>query len=168
MVDQSTTSNHPHHQEMLRDRDIHITNGAGGDSTQRVLLQEVDELISCDMQRRVEEFVAEIFLDHVIDSSTSPSTNVTIPSVITRDQNMFSFAGVDIMVDEAGKLYLLEVNVNPAAPPQNAVIGTTFHEHLVGLMLDFITLLATTVSDRGELQDYNFRNAEDVLMAKNQ
>lgn len=173
----SETSSEYSTDQTSRDRDAHITNGAGGDKTQRFLLQEVDELVSCGMQERIEKFVAEIFLDHVMNKDYSNDSHhalsvgaKSIPSRCSSSTatfhriNIFNFSGVDIMVDDQGKLYLLEVNVNPAAPPRDTVVGTTFHSHLVGVMSDLISLLiSTTINKDGKEELYNFKKAQDIL-----
>ena len=61
----------------------------------------------------------------------SASQETARPSV---EVKKFAVAGVDIMVTERGRFYLLEVNVNPSAPPEDLV------EHLIQWMTDLCDL----------------------------
>jgi len=118
-----------------RDRRSHITNGAYSDKTERILLHHVDELQA--MQGKLESFLGDIFGNVLLPDMMKRSTPFTeeLPSVHV----LFAIAGVDVMVDVNGLFYLLEVNVNPAAPPHE-VISHEFSNHLVGFMSDLIQI----------------------------
>jgi hypothetical protein len=123
-----------------RDPRAHITNGALSNSTERVLLNDVDELTNRHLQSKTEIFVAETFGKHLLPdivrrvtvSSQDPDTNGSI--------RKFALAGLDIMVTEDGHIYLLEVNANPAAPPE-ATVSDKFKQHLQEFLHELIDLV---------------------------
>jgi hypothetical protein len=123
-----------------RDRSAHITNGAISNKTERVLLHEEPELTKRNLQDKLELFTAKTFTEHF-------SQDILRRVSISADQDdspievrKFAIAGLDIMVTEDGRLYLLEVNVNPRAPNQET-IKPGFQDHLVGLMGDLMCLV---------------------------
>jgi hypothetical protein len=123
-----------------RDRSAHITNGAGSSKTERCLLQDEPELTERDLQNKVETFVAKTFAQHL-----NPDIARRVSISASQDDGparvrKFAIAGLDIMVTEDGRLYLLEVNVNPAAPPLET-LGEGFQSHLVGFMTDLMDLV---------------------------
>jgi len=63
-----------------------------------------------------------------------------------------------MMICEDDRIYLLEVNVNPSAPPAN-LVDTEFREHLKGFMQDLIDLIL-------ERPYQNFVLARDLLQQK--
>lgn len=142
------------------DRNVlaHITNGALSNTTERVLLSEVPELTSRDMQDKVETFVAETFAKHLIPdiarrinlSASEDGTNGSI--------RKFAIAGVDLMVTEEGRVFLLEVNTNPAAPPKE-MVDDPFAKHLQGFFHDLVDLVVGKPSP-------NFLAAHDILVRK--
>lgn len=113
-----------------KDRSAHITNGAGGDKTERFLLSEIDELSGLEFN--VQDFLVELL------NSLKAQICETILNVSEEENNArggkyvekFGVAGVDIMVDENKRLWLLEFNRNPAAPPPG-VLSDTFRNHLI-------------------------------------
>lgn len=122
-----------------RDRLAHITNGALSNTTERVLLSDVEELRG--MQAKVELFVAEMFAKHLMpDIARRVRYDASHSDRIGPPTNEFAIAGLDIMVTEQGRLYLLEVNKNPAAP-RESTIGPEFRSHLTGFMHDLIDLV---------------------------
>jgi len=140
-----------------RDRSRHITNGAFSDKTERVLLNQVEELKECRMQQKLEFFVADIFARRFIsdmrrrviaDLRTLASSSGPPPRTLPIQK--FAIAGLDVMADANGNLFMLEVNVNPAAPPKEAVNEGGFSEHLVGFMTDLIHLQLSTCGYPGE------------------
>lgn len=118
-----------------RHRDAHITNGALRDTTERVLLHQVEEL--AEQQKALELFCSNI-ISHLTPDMTRrvAYSDGEYPSDIQK----FAFAGLDIMMTEDMRFYLLEVNVNPAAPPETCVTDH-FKDHLVGLMSDLTNLV---------------------------
>lgn len=76
----------------------------------------------------------------------------------------FAFSGVDIMLDDSGRFYILEVNVNPAAPPKE-VIDVIFQRHLVDLCKDLIHLVAVRTADSHDNTQncFNFISASEIL-----
>jgi hypothetical protein len=122
-----------------RDRTAHITNGGYSKQTERVLLHEEPELAEKGLQAKLETFVAQAFQQHFApdmlrrvslsqDEGASPAVR------------KFAVAGLDLMVTDDLRIYLLEVNVNPASPPADA-ISAGFKNHLVGFMKDLIDLV---------------------------
>jgi hypothetical protein len=140
-----------------RDRLAHITNGALSSTTERVLLHNVPELTSRDLQDKVETFVAETFYQHLM-----PDIARRIYISANEDNNTnirkFGIAGLDLMVTEDNRIYLLEVNANPAAPPES-MVDSIFKDHLEGFLKDLVDLIVGTPSP-------NFLNAQDVLARK--
>ena len=140
-----------------RDRLAHITNGALSDTTERVLLSNVPELVERGLQDKVETFVAESFYKHLIPD-IARRINVTANEDGYANIRKFAVAGLDLMVTEDNRIYLLEVNANPAAPPES-MVDSTFKEHLEGFLHDMVDLVVGTPSP-------NFLNAQDVLARK--
>ncbi|GAX22129.1 hypothetical protein FisN_6Hh378 [Fistulifera solaris] len=139
--------------EQGRDRTVHITNGALSNGTERLLLDEVDELKDMGLKEKVELFVATTFgRDLVKDIAgrirvTADDSN---PNV-----RKFVVAGLDLMVTESGRIYLLEVNVNPAAPKEST-LSDKFKDHLIGFMRD-LTWMVTGVDSP------NFLLVNDIM-----
>jgi hypothetical protein len=137
----------------------HITNGALSTATERVLLTDVDDLTRRELQGKTEAFVAETFGKHLlIDivrrisvSSQEPDANGFI--------RKFAVAGLDIMVTEDNKIYLLEVNANPASPPEST-LSDSFKQHLQGFFHELIDLVVGKSSP-------NFLLAQDILVREN-
>ena len=133
-----------------RNREAHITNGAMRDKTERKLLHEVEELAG--RQEALELFCAKIFAKLTPDMTrrVGYSAGEYPPDILK-----FAFAGLDIMMTEDFRFYLLEVNVNPAAPPES-VVPDYFKDHLVSMMGDLTNLVLG--KDVG-----NFVLADDIL-----
>lgn len=144
----------PDNWNLERDRNAHITNGAGSVGTTRCLLHDVQELNKSNIQEQLELFLARAFGVHLIPEMTdrvrnSYTDDKKSDSPITKH----AMAGVDIMMDAHFNFWILEVNVNPAAPPeevltpQPSTISDTMHykmdfrHHLIGFMTDFFSLL---------------------------
>lgn len=136
-----------------RNRLAHITNGALSNTTERILLSDVPELTSRGVTEKVEKFVAQTFAKHLLpDISRRVSANMNGTHGSTRE---FCVAGLDLMVTEEDRIYLLEVNANPAAPPNN-MADDAFSEHLVGFMHDLIDVVLGRPSP-------NFLDAFEIL-----
>lgn len=135
----------------------HITNGALSNTTERVLLDELDELMSRQIKAKTEVFVAETFGKHLLPdivrriqiSSSEPDTNGSI--------SKFALAGLDIMVTEDNHIYLLEVNANPAAPPESTV-DAKFTQHLQGFFHELVDLVT------GKPPPPSFLLVQDILV----
>ena len=120
-----------------RERTAHITNGALSDRTERDLLNHEPELVKRKLQEKVELFVANIFDKHfVADFVRRVSMSVSEDAPARK----FVLGGLDIMVTDDNRLYLLEVNVNPAAPAQTTV-NEEFQQHLKSFMSDLMDLV---------------------------
>ena len=65
---------------------------------------------------------------------------------VSGEDASFGIAGVDVMVDPAGRLYVLEVNASPAAPPPET-ISSEHAEHLAGFVRDLSRLLVSAGRD---------------------
>lgn len=125
--------------EDLRDPLAHITNGASSELTQRALLSSIPEL--APLKDELQVFLAQAFQAFMPDIlrrvGYSASQQTATAGV---DIRKFAIAGVDLMVTESGRFYLLEVNVNPVAPPEELVEGE-FKQHLIGWMTDLVDLV---------------------------
>jgi hypothetical protein len=140
-----------------RDKRAHITNGAQSNQTERLLLHQVPELTERNIQDKVELFVAEIFAKYLFqDIARRVSLNAQEEATIGCLRK-FAMAGLDIMVTEEDRLFLLEANVNPAAPPE-ATVTPEFKEHLRGFLKDLMDLAMRRPSP-------NFRRADDIMAA---
>eukprot|EP01079_Euglenida_sp_SAG-EU17-18_P005978 gene5978-1064_t len=99
----------------FQERDSHLTNGHGEGSTQRLLLAEVPEI--ADAAARVEDFVSRLMntvrlaMDLHAAEAQSEMTDTKLPV------RRMAVAGVDMMMDPCGRLWLLEFNPPPACPP---------------------------------------------------
>lgn len=140
-----------------RDREAHITNGSDDESSKRVMLSSIPELSQRGLQGKVETFLAATFGLHLLPDMLGRVRH----SVSQEEQGAtnlvrkFAVAGLDMMVCSDDRIYLLEVNVNPSAPPENLVEGE-FKEHLTGFMQDLIDLIM-------ERPYQNFVLARDLL-----
>lgn len=124
--------------EKTRDTVSHITNGALSTTTERVLLDNVEELKDRQLQTKTEAFVAALFDKHLRPEM--------IRGVMKHRENTsnvihkFSVAGLDLMVTADNRLYLLEVNNCPAAPKASTV-DDSFRKHLCGFCHDLVDLV---------------------------
>lgn len=120
-----------------RERTAHITNGSLSDRTERDLLNNEPELVKRKLQEKVELFVANIFDKHFVNEfvrRVSMSFSEEAPA------RKFVLGGLDLMVTDENRLYLLEVNVNPAAPARNTV-NEEFQQHLKSFTGDLMNLV---------------------------
>lgn len=136
-----------------RDRLSHITNGALSGTTERVLLDEMEELTSRGIQQKTEIFVASLFATHLL-SDIRRRVSVSAQQEPTA-ASKFAVAGLDLMVTEENRIFLLEVNSNPAAPPLE-MVTENFKNHLTGFMHDLVDLVVGQPSP-------NFRLANEIL-----
>ena len=164
--------------EAERDRNplAHITNGALSNQTERVLLDQVPELLQLNIPHKLELFVAQVFATHLLsdisrrignnndtnNGTSSSSATSSMTTSYTPPLQEFSVAGLDIMITEDLRLYLLEVNVNPAAPPKK-MCDVAFAEHLHGFFRDLVNLVTLGDEYRGD-----FHDAFDILEREQQ
>jgi Tubulin-tyrosine ligase family len=136
-----------------RDRLSHITNGALSDTTERCLVEDMEELKSRGIKEKTEIFVASLFVKHLL-SDIRRRISISAqqePSSASK----FAVAGLDLMVTESNRIFLLEVNSNPAAPPAE-MVTENFKNHLTGFMHDLVDLVVGQPSP-------NFLHAKDIL-----
>ena len=99
---------------LSRNRMQHITNGAGGSNTIRMILGDISEI--CHLRGKLEDFVSRLFgidlKDEFMQRYISSFSDSKDPIV-----ERFVVCGLDVMVDEAENLFVLEVNRNPGVPP---------------------------------------------------
>jgi Tubulin-tyrosine ligase family len=143
-----------------RDRQAHITNGSASKTERRELLENVPELVNRGLKDNLETFVSATFGLHLLPDilgrvkyAASQDTDGARKTV-----RKFAVAGIDTMVCSDDRIYLLEVNVNPSAPPES-LVDTTFRSHLTGFMQDMIDLIT-------EKPYQNFTLARDLLQRK--
>lgn len=136
-----------------RDPQIHITNGALTDTTERILLDEVEELGGRGLQEKIELFVATTFGSDLYQDIAG---RIRVSAGEKRSICKFAVAGLDLMVTEDNKIYLLEVNSNPAAPKESTVTAQ-FKQHLEGFFRDLTTLVTTGNPPRA------FLSADDIM-----
>jgi hypothetical protein len=106
-----------------------------------VLLHTVPEVAG--LQDKVEAFVAAVFAQHLL-----PDISRRVGFSLSQDGEgenhapvrRFVVAGLDLMVTVDHRIYLLEANVHPAAPPENTV-DAAFREHLTGFLSDVVELV---------------------------
>jgi hypothetical protein len=142
-----------------RDPLAHITNGANSTTTERVLMHTVPEIAETRLQDKVEAFVASVFAKHLL-----PDISRRVGFSLSQDSETdhhhapirrFVVAGLDLMVTVDHKIFLLEANVHPAAPPENTV-DAAFREHLTGFLSDVVELVMGGSPP-------NFLSARDIL-----
>jgi hypothetical protein len=112
----------------------HVTNGA----RESAFLDEVEEVK--DLQDKLEVFIAEIFAKHVIQDLSRRVAMSAQDAESNSQATKFVVAGLDIMVTEDKRLYLLEANVNPIMPPQD-VLKDDYQTHLVGFVRNLVDLV---------------------------
>ena len=143
-----------------RNRGAHIT-----ETFDRKLLEDEPELVQRNLGVKVEAFVAKAFealrpdMERriVMGAETLEGENENSRGSMVLP-NKFAIAGLDLMVTEDERIYLLEVNVNPAAPPEETVTSelrsslTTFFRHTMEL-----------VTSRRAVMGSNFCSTKTVL-----
>jgi Tubulin-tyrosine ligase family len=137
-----------------RNRMAHITNGALCETTERTLLHLVPELVERNLQEKLEIFIAKVFAKHLfpdihrrVQLSASQAEDAQLPTSSGSSgtppprAREFALAGIDLMVTDDDRIYLLEVNNNPSAPPKR-MSDEVFTEHLTGFLRELINLVA--------------------------
>ena len=142
-----------------RDPMAHITNGALSNTTERILLSGEPELVNRGIKEKLDIFIAETFAKHFVSDIERRVSYTANQEGDSAGIKKFSVAGVDLMVTEDNRIYLLEVNVNPMAPADSTV-DREFQEHLTGFMHDLVDLITGSPSP-------NFISAFDLLEQRN-
>jgi Tubulin-tyrosine ligase family len=122
-------------------RSANITNGAGGSGTQRALTADIPELAG--LTTKLIAFVSDILQGVPARQCSHDDTTTASHSGSTSSSKHFSLLAFDVMVDVNERLWLLEVNHNPAIPNEG-IAGAAFWEHLVQLCTDIIVIAANT------------------------
>mmetsp|Transcript_5044 Transcript_5044/g.11232 ORF Transcript_5044/g.11232 Transcript_5044/m.11232 type:complete len:498 (-) Transcript_5044:131-1624(-) len=143
-----------------RNREAHIT-----ETFDRKLLQDEPELVERNLSTKVESFVAnaieavrpDIERRIAMSASALDGENENSRGCMVLPHK-FAIAGLDLMVTENDRIYLLEANVNPAAPPPETV-ANEFQSHLVGFFRDTMEL----VTSRREYDRNNFYSTKSIL-----
>lgn len=128
----------------LRNRGAHIT-----ETFDRKLLQDEPELVKRNLSAKVESFVAKA----VEALRPDMERRIVIGAEAMEEENenslgcmvlphKFAIAGLDLMVTEDERIYLLEFNVNPAAPPPSTV-PNEIQSHLIGFLRDTMELVTS-------------------------
>lgn len=120
-------------QDDSRRKEAHVTNVA----QQVELLANIPELK--DLQDKLEIFIAQVFAKHLVQD-ISRRVAMSAQDEANTHADKFVIAGLDIMVTESKRLYLLEVNVNPKIPSPDA-INVDVKEHLLGFTVDLADLV---------------------------
>jgi len=147
-----------------RDRNVHIMDA----SAERKLLREEPELLKRNLRGKVELFAAQTFAKHL---RSDIERRIALSAAALEEENddayksmvlphKFVVAGLDLMVTEDERIYLLEVNVNPSAPSPETV-SPDFQSFLLGFQKDLMELVTT----RGE-SSTNFWSTEEILQRK--
>lgn len=143
-----------------RKRGAHIT-----ETFDRKLLHDEPELVQRNLGAKVETFVAQAFealrpdMERriVMSAETLEGENENSRGCMVLPHK-FAIAGLDLMVTEDDRIYLLEVNVNPAAPPPETVTSE-FRSHLTTFFRDTMEL----VTSRRAVVGSNFCSTQTVL-----
>mmetsp|Transcript_22753 Transcript_22753/g.53733 ORF Transcript_22753/g.53733 Transcript_22753/m.53733 type:complete len:510 (-) Transcript_22753:1424-2953(-) len=143
-----------------RSREAHIT-----ETFDRKLLQDEPELVARNLHAKVESFVAnaiEAFRPDMerriaMSASATDGENENSHGCMVLPHK-FAIAGLDLMVTEDDTIYLLEANVNPAAPPPETV-ANEFQSHLIGFFRDTMEL----VTSRKENGRNNFYSTRSII-----
>lgn len=143
-----------------RNRGAHIT-----ETFDRNLLQDEPELVKRNLGAKVESFVAKavtalrpdmerriVMSASVLDSENESSRGCMVLP------HKFAIAGLDLMITEDEQIYLLEFNVNPAAPPQETATDI-FQSHLIGFFRDTMEL----ITSRRQSSRNNFYSTKTIL-----
>lgn len=117
-------------------RGAHITNGAGGSATQRRLLSDVPELRGLDavLASWLARFLGALAARLLDFTPLTPAPPALATAVASLTWTSWALAALDIMLDEAGRLWLLEINRAPAAPGrENIDDNVAFQQHLIAM-----------------------------------
>lgn len=131
----------------------HITNATSDNtSNTRVLLKDIEEL--APLQHELEVFLAKAFQAFMADITRRVGYSASQEQQTGTEIQKFCIAGVDLMMTDSGRFYLLEVNVNPTAPAEEACLPE-YKQHLIGWMADLLDLIQGKECE-------NFVNINDI------
>lgn len=102
--------------------------------TDRLMLEEVPELVPFKDAIAANVRQAMVALQPAVMSHCSPATN----NNETRTQ--MAIAGLDLLVDENGNTFLIEINNNPAMPQAAKKMSASYKSHLVQMASNMIKL----------------------------
>ncbi|KAG7362726.1 tubulin-tyrosine ligase family protein [Nitzschia inconspicua] len=151
-----------------RDRNVHIMDA----SVERKQVGEEPELLERNLHKKCELFAAKIFDKHLrpdierrIALSASAMEEENAESMHTMViPHKFVVAGLDLMVTEDERIYLLEVNVNPSAPDAESV-SADFQKYLLDFQNDLLELVVTK-GDSAKHPNSSFLSARSILERK--
>jgi hypothetical protein len=151
-----------------RDRNVHIMDA----TSERKLVHEEPELLKRNLNKKCELFAAQ-----VIDKHLRPDIErrIALSAAATEEENKesqrtmvlphkFVMAGLDLMVTEDERIYLLEVNVNPSAPSPET-ISPDFHTYLLNFQSDLLELVTTRGASSKSPQS-RFLSTQSILQRK--
>jgi hypothetical protein len=141
-------------------------------TAERKLLGEEPELVQRNLAKKVELFAAQTFSKYLrpdIERRIALSASALEEDNSESNRTMvlphkFAIAGLDLMVTEDERIYLLEVNVNPSAPAPESV-SPDFKKFLLGFETDLLELV-TTRGENAMSPDSNFIRIESILQDK--
>jgi len=130
-------------------RSAHITNGAGGDATDRRLWEEVDELHG--KENIIRQFVCECCQRLAPSMRAQIQQGAQDPLQVRRRGGprvqSFVLGALDLMVDELDRVWLLEINRNPCPPSERVVSFPSFRRHLIVFAASLASLLLLSPTD---------------------
>jgi hypothetical protein len=158
----------PEEDDGTRDRAVHIMDS----SAERRKLSEEPELVQRNLAKKVELFAAQTFAKHL---RPDIERRIALSASAMEEENhetnrwmvlphKFVVAGLDLMVTEDERIYLLEVNVNPSAPSPETV-SENFRDYLVSFLKDLMELV-TTRGASGNSPGSRFLPVESILQQK--
>lgn len=129
-----------------RDRSVHIMDA----HAERKLMQDEPELVERNINEKCQLFAAQIFDKHVRSdierrialSAAAMEEEIEASGGTIVPPHRFVVAGLDLMVTEDERIYLLEVNVNPSAPDPETVTPD-FQNYLLSFQKDLMELVTT-------------------------
>ncbi len=158
----------PENETTERDRNSHVLDAAA----ERTLIRSEPELVERRLDEKVELFAAQILAKH-LRSDIERRLAMSVAS--SQEENgesrrsmphphKFVVAGLDIMVTEDERMYLLEVNVNPSAPEAETV-SPDFQKYLLNFQKDLVELV-TSRGASAKLPNSTFLSADIILQRK--
>ena len=158
----------PEEETSDRNRNVHIMDA----TAERKLIREEPELLERKLNKKVELFAAQIFSKHLrsdIERRIALSASAMEEDNAESGKSMvvphkFVVAGLDLMVTEDERIYLLEVNVNPSAPTREFV-SPQFQTYLLNFQSDLLELV-TTRGGSAKWENSRFVSTETVLKRK--
>jgi hypothetical protein len=158
----------PEEETSERDRNVHIMDA----TAERKLIREEPELLERKLNQKVELFAAKTFSKHL---RPDIERRIALSAEALEEENKesrksmvlphkFVVAGLDLMVTEDERIYLLEVNVNPSAPTKEFV-SPQFQTFLLNFQSDLLELV-TTRGGSAAWPNSRFVSTETILERK--